>query len=520
MLPTIFLAVAAFLSYMVLARLIATERGEIGLLKAFGYTNAEIGWQYVKFALVIALVGCVLGSVLGAAYGRYNTEMYANLFRFPLLIYRPGAQGFLIAAAVSMGATMAGALIAVRRAVALAPAEAMQPPAPTVYRHSRVDRLAVVRWLDQPTRIALRQIGRWPVRSAMTTAGVAFSVGLLVLSLQWQDSIDSIAQSVFFDSQHQTMTVGLAEAQGRSVVHEFGNLPGVMAVEARRIVAADFVVGTRRHRGAITGIPPDVRLQPIFDDATGKTLVVPADGLTLETHLARKLGVSVGDTVWVEVLDGRRPSGFIPVSAIFKTTIGLPVYMDIDALNRWLQVRPLVEYLDLLVDPQEQSVLFRQLKATPEVSAVMLRRAALDAFYETLATQIMIFILIFTGFACALGFGVTYNSTRIALSERGRELATLRVLGFTRWEISYILLGEVALLIVLAMPVGCVVGRVLTFVMGRAFDTELFRIPFFIEASSYGLAVVFILLATSVSAALVRRRVARLDLIRVLKTRE
>ena len=519
-LPVIFLSVAAFLSYMVLARLIATERSEIGLLKAFGYSNLEVAWHYTKFVIAIAVIGSVIGWILGGIFGRNNTELYADMFRFPLLIYRPSTAGFLVAGAVSLMATLAGALGAVRKVVKLPPAESMRPPAPTVYRRSRFGKTGIGQWLDQPTRIALRQIGRWPVRAGFTCVGIAASVGLLIMALQWNDTIDYIALNYFFDSQHQTMSIGLAEPQSMTVVREFEQLPGVLTAEPWRAMGADFSVGTKKHRGGIIGIGRDNRLQPIYDEASGTAIAVPEAGLVLGNYLARKLGVGVGDSVRVEVLEGRRPSGEIQVAAVFETTIAMPAYMELSALNRWMKVRPTVEYVNLLIDPASEAALFAEFKATPKVSAVMLRQAALDAFYSTVARNILVYIFMFTGFACALGFGVTYNSTRIALSERGRELATLRVLGFTRGEISYILLGEVALIIFVALPVGCVFGYGLSLVMARAFDTELFRMPFAIDVSTYGLGVLFAVLATTASAALVRRRIARLDLIRVLKTRE
>lgn len=519
-LPIIFLSVAGFLSYMVLARLIATERAEIGLFKAFGYSNLEVGWHYAKFVLAVAVIGSILGWVLGAVFGRYNTQQYAELFRFPLLIYRPSAASFLIAGATSAAATLAGALGAVRRATDLPPAEAMRPPAPAVYRRSRLARAGRRGWLDQPTRIALRQIGRWPMRAGLTSFGIALSVGLLIMALQWKNSIDYIAQSYFFQAQHQNMSVGLAEPQALSVVGDFRHLPGVLMAEPWRAVSADFSVGTRKHRGGIVGVSRGNRLQPVYDEATGENVDMPPAGLLLGSYLAKKLGVQIGDEVWVDVLEGRRPAGRIPVAGIYQTTIAMPANMDLDALNRWLKVAPTAQYVNLLVDQAAEAALFAKFKETPAVSAVMLRQAALDTFYDTIAEHLLTYIFIFTGFACALGFGVAYNSTRIALSERGRELATLRVLGFTRGEISYILLAEVALLIFVALPLGCLVGRGITLVMARAFDTELFRMPFVIDASSYGLGVVFILLATGASAELVRRRVARLDLIRVLKTRE
>lgn len=520
-LPAIFLAVAAFLSHMVLTRLIATERSEIGLFKAFGYSNLEIGWHYGKFVIAIAVIGSVLGWALGAVLGRWNTGIYAELFRFPLLVYRPSAVAFLLGGAVSVAAMLIGALSAVRSAVKLPPAEAMRPPAPAVYRHSRLlTANGGISWFDQPTRIALRQIRRWPFRAAMTSLGIALSVGLLIMALQWNNSIDYIAQSYFFEAQHQSMSVGLHEPMPLSVVQEFRNLPGVMLAEPWRAVAADFTSGTRRHRGGIVGIENASRLQPVYDEATRQIVGVPPSGIQLGSHLAAKLGVSLGDEVWIEVLEGRRPAGAFRVTSIYETTIAMPANMNLVALNRLLQEAPTAQFVNLLVDPAEEPRLFEQFKDIPSVSAVMLKRAAVDTFYATIAEHMLVFIFVFTGFACALGFGVAYNSTRIALSERGRELATLRVLGFTRGEISYILLAEVALLIYIAMPLGCLAGRGITLVMARAFDTELFRMPFVINASTYGLGVLFAILATSASAEIVRRRVAQLDLIRVLKTRE
>ncbi|MCB1033950.1 MAG: FtsX-like permease family protein, partial [Acidobacteria bacterium] len=282
----------------------------------------------------------------------------------------------------------------------------------------------------------------------------------------------------------------------------------------------DFSVGPVRHRGALSGVATAANLRPVFDDATGRVVQVPAEGLVLGTRLAEKLGVGRGDKVWVHILEGRRPSVQMPVADLFETYIGMPAYVDFEALHRVLKEGPRVEYISLFLDPALEGDFFRELKETPLVSAVVLRRAAVDAFYETLAESMMVFISFFVAFACALGFGVAYNSSRIALSERGRELATLRVLGFSRAEVAYILLGEVGLLTLLALPFGCWLGLVLTQGMAAAFDTELFRVAIFIRPATYGLAMVILLGAVAASAALVRRRIDHLDLVEVLKTRE
>jgi putative ABC transport system permease protein len=519
-LPVLFLFVSAVLTNMVLARLVATERSQIGLMKAFGYSNAEVGWHYAKLVLAIGLAGVLLGLVVGMWVGRMNTQMYAEVFRFPLLLYRPSASAFVIAAVLSLMAALLGAIGSVRRAALLPPAQAMIPPSPPAYRSSRLAETRLGRWLDQPTRIILRSIGRAPLRALMTSAGLASSVALLVLALQWTDAFDYLAQRYFFDSQRQDLMVALSESQATTVAHEFEHMPGVLMAETTRIVSADLQVGSLVHRGSLTGINSDARLQPVFDDQRDAVIPMPRDGLVLATRLAEKLGVGIGSKVWVKIREGRQPEVQLPVVELFETHLGLPAFIHMEALDRLLGERSQAGYVNLLVDPMHEAELSRTLKDLPMVSAVMLRRAAIQSFYDSVAENMMVFITLFSIFAGVLGFGVAYNASRIALSERGRDLATLRVLGFTRGETSYILAGEVLLLILLALPAGCLLGYLLSLLMAHAFDTELFRVPLVVDPSTYGFAMLIALAASAASALIVRRRVDRLDLVHVLKTRE
>jgi putative ABC transport system permease protein len=353
--------------------------------------------------------------------------------------------------------------------------------------------------------------------------GIGLSSGLIIMTLQWEDSLGHLARVYFFEAQRQDIMVGLVEPQPMRAIHDFNRLPGVMRAEPMRYVSADFTASTTStitHRGVISAITPSSELYPIYDDAKRHKLEVPAGGLVIASRLAQKLNIKVGDSLQVEILTGRRPIISIPVVGIFNAYIGLPVFMDLTALNRLLKESPRLEYVNLLVDSNQQQALFKALKNTPKVSAVMLKASAFASFNTTLIEHLMVFISMFTALAVILAFGVTYNSTRIALSERGRELATLRVLGFTKGEISYVLLGEVMFLVLLGLPLGCLFGWGLVWSMAKSFDTEMFRIPLIIEASTYAYASMLVLLAAAFSAALVRHRVNKLDLIKVLKTRE
>ncbi|MGB7903516.1 MAG: FtsX-like permease family protein [Steroidobacteraceae bacterium] len=518
-LPSVFLAVAAFLTNMVVARLVAVERPEIGLLKAFGYGNTAIAWHYVKLVLAIGAVGTLLGWFFGYWLGLYSTTMYADFYRFPFLLFRPNAGPFLLAAGASVGAALLGAIGAVRRAAALSPAAAMQPPAPPLFRRNRLFLPRFFERLDQPTRIVLRQTSRWPLRSLVTSFGIAMSVAVLIVSMQWLDAIHRIVDVYFLQAQGQDLTVGLVEARSSAAVRELARMPGVLAVEPMRTVAAKLRSGPRVVRDAVQGVPAHQSLYRVYD-AQGTALDLPPEGLVISTVLAERLAVRPGDTITVEVLEGRRPVLEIPVAATFETYIGRPAYIDIDALNRAMHEPPSVTAVHLRVDPLLATRLYRELKQMPQVSAVNLRSAAVTTFNETLAKTILIYVGFFIVFSATLACGVTYNAARIALAERARELATMRVLGFSRREVEYILIGEIGLLTFVALPLGAGVGWLLARWLVRAFETDLYRVPFVVEPSTFGWAIVGGFLATLASVLLVRRRLDRLDLIAVLKTRE
>ncbi len=517
--PPIFILVAAFLLNVVVNRLIETEREQIGLLKAFGYRNLTVGWLYMKFVLAICAVGIVIGWGVGAWMGRGVTANFTDYYRFPFLYYQDEPAVFAGAALVSLVAAVSGALFAVRRAVRLAPAVAMVPPPPTMYRGTMVKRLAEAGSLGPPTRMILRHVTRWPLRSLATTAGIAASVALLVMSLFFLDAIDEMLESYFFRSQHQDITVQFTEIRDDSTRYEIDALPGVIQTELYRVVAMRLRHGHLSRRVGVNGLDQGAQLRELVD-MEGRPVDLPPQGIALTAKLADLLAVEEGGTVIAEVLEGRRHVRELTVSRVIQEYIGTEAYMDRATLNRLMGDPPVADGAVLLVDGDQQPMLFRTLKEIPDVMGAALLRAAFDKFQDiiddTIITQVLFYIL----FASVIAVGVAYNSARISLSERARELASLRVLGFRKSEVAYILLGELAVLTVLAMPLGCLFGYGLAALMVSLFETDLYRLPFVIEPSTYGFAVLIVLAASVVTGALVGRRVAQFDLVAVLKTRE
>lgn len=520
-LPTIFLLVAAFLTNMVLGRLIATERAEIGLLKAFGYSRLEVGWHYLKLVIVIVWLGIVIGWGLGAILGRLSTTLYAENLNFAVLIYQPGPGSFLLGAILSLAVGLGATTRAVRRAASLPPVVAMRPPAPPVFRRRREIREGFRNWIDEPTRIIFRQLARWPVRAGVMVLSYSGAIGLMVLSLYFAGAVSLLADTHFGEAHRAELTVGFTDPKSTTVLREIERLPGVLAVELMRSVPVDLLAGPYSHRGSLQGLPRDAQMSRIYDVERGP-VAVPERGVALSRVLADELGVGVGGVVQADVLEGRRPSLELTVTDVFDSYIGMTAYVDFDRLNRALGDRPVAGYVNAVIDELRLDELMAALKRRPSVSTLALRWVAIENFHETVAGSLMVFVGFFTLFSFALGFGISYNTQRIALSERGRELATMRVLGFSRHDALYILVGETLVLLCLALPVGCLVGYGLTaaFVSTSGFQTELMRLPLEIEPATYGYAMLVVIAASLVSALSIKRQIDQLDLISVLKTRE
>ena len=517
--PAIFLSVSAFLLNMVISRLIATEREQIGLLKAFGYGNAAIAWHYIKFILAMVALGLLLGSIAGAWLGRGMTEIYAQFYRFPFLYFRLDAGVFGGALLISLVAALVGGLGAVSRAVRLPPAEAMAPPAPPSYRRGLVQRIPLIRALDQPTRMILRHLSRWPVRSGFTVLGIGFALSLLLSSMYWLDAIEHMIDTQYYRAERQDVTVSLTEPQSRRAIDALEHLDGVLAVQPYRAVAARLRFGHRAKLVTLTGAVDGADINRVLD-VRDRPVELSPDGLVLSEKLAELIGAKEGDVVTVEVLEGRRPIITARIAKTFENYLGTLAYLRNDALNRLLLEGPTVSGAHILTDAKAASTIYREMKDMPRVACVTLRETAVNSFRSTIGDTMNFIVGFYVLFAGLLTFGVVYNSARISLSERGRELASLRVLGFTRFEISQILLGELAALTVIALPLGCLLGYGLCWFMSTAFETELYRILLYVERSTFGYAAGVVLIAVVITGLLVRRRIDGLDLIAVLKTRE
>jgi len=518
-LPLIFLGVAVFLLYMVLGRLISTQRGEIAVLKAFGYRDWEVGGHYLMYAMVAVLLGGVLGTVGGIYLGEAYIGIYQFYFNLPGLVY-VSSPGLLLFAFVScVAGAFAGAIAAVRRAVLLPPAEAMRPEAPARFKPGFLERLGIGRLLGATGSMIIRNLERKPATSFFSTLGIAMSIAILITGFFMFDAINHMMDLQFRQIQREDLNLTFREIVPESVRHDLANLDGVSRVETQRWVSARLRYGHREDEVGIQGLEADSQLRRIIN-TEGREIPVPASGLVISSMLAKRLGVRSGDEVRVEMLEGKRHARMVPISGIVDDYLGLAAIMEKQALWTLSEEPGVVNAALLTVDNEARVTLNAKFKEFPVVTGVTSPETMLTSFRQQLADSILIASGFLLGFAGVIAIGVIYNAARISLSERGRELASLRVMGMHRGEVATLLLGEQAVLTLFAIPLGWLIGYGLCYGITIGFETEVYRIPFIVAPQTLLVSALFTVFAAVASGWMVRRRLDQINLVDVLKTRE
>jgi putative ABC transport system permease protein len=517
--PGIFLGVAAFLLHMVLSRLTALQRTQIGLLKAFGYSNREVGLHYLKLALVTVLAGLALGGALGLYAGTWLREVYRDYYRFPRFAFEISPHVLSVTLLIALAAAGLGALGAVRRAVRLPPAEAMRPEPPASFHAGLLERTGLNARLPPSARMIARSIARRRGRSSLAVLGIGCAVGILVVGRFGLDAMSYMLQVQFELVQRDDATVFFTEPESAGIRNEVARLPGVLGVEPFRTVPARLRFEHRTKRIDVTGLPPDGELRRLVDEKL-RPVQLPVSGVLLTRKLGELLRVKPGEAITASVLEGARPVRTLMVAGLVDEPVGIGAYMDLHALNALMREEGSISGAYLKVDSHNAAALYRALKHLPAVSGVAFRDAVLRSFNQILDRSMRIVSVVEVLFACVIAFGVVYNSARIALSERGNELASLRVLGFTRREVTWLLLGEQGLLTLLAIPLGFALGIWTAWLLVRRLSTELYRIPLVLNSATFSFSALIIVIAALLSGMLVARRIDRLDLVAVLKSRE
>ena len=517
--PIIFFGVAAFLLNVVVSRLVSLEREQIASLKAFGYSNFAVGLHYTKLVLMIVLLGILGGIGAGIWMGKGMSNIYMEFYSLPFMIYVLRPQVIFSAALISAVVAVLGTLYAVRNAALLPPAQGMRPEQPADYRATLIERLGLQRWFSQPTRMILRHIERRPLKSLLTILGISMACGTMMVGGFQEGAIDHMVDVQYRMSQREDIIALYSEPTSARSLYSLRNVPGVEHVEAFRYVPAKLQFGHRFYRTSVQGIQPNGDLMRLLDSELN-VIELPLQGVILTDYLAEQLHIRPGDMLTIEVLEGNRHAVQVQVAGTTRQYLGMNAYMQREALNRLLKEGDAITGALLRVDELHQRDIYARLKDMPRIAGVVEQRSAIASFYETMNETILFFTFITTLLGGSIAFGVVYNSMRIALSERNRELASLRVLGFERAEVAYILLGELGLLTLLAIPLGMLIGYGLCAYLAYQFDSDLYRIPLMLGMKVYAFAAIVVIISSIISAIMIWRNISQLDMVAVLKTKE
>jgi putative ABC transport system permease protein len=476
-------------------------------------------WHYLRMVSVIVGLGIVSGTALGVWLGHALSSIYTAFYHFPYLKFSLQPTTVLEAATASLLAAGAGTVFAVWRAASLRPAQAMRPEPPPRYRESWVEQLGLKRWLSQPTRMIIRHIQRHALKSMLTVLGIAMACGMILTGLFQRDTVSYMLNIQFGMAQREDLSVTFTDPTAYRVRFDLLGLPGVQHVEVFRAVPVRLRHGHRSYRTGIRGVEPGGDIGRLLD-ADLRPVALPSEGLLLTDFLAQLLDLRVGDRVTVEVLEGSRPVREATVVGLVREYLGVSGYMSLAALNHFMQEGPTLSGAYLSIDSAQLQALFTRFKGMPRIAGAAERVQEIRNFNRVMQETMLFFTYVATVFAVIIAFGVIYNSARIALTERGRELASLRVLGFTRTEIAYILLGELGLLTLIAIPFGLRLGEWMCYYIAHTMQNDLFRVPVVLAPQTYAFAAAVVLVAAVLSGLAVRRRLDQLDLIAVLKAAE
>lgn len=515
--PIIFFLVAAFILNIVISRLVRTQRTQIATLKAVGHRNITISQYYFTLSFLIVLIGALFGILLGVWIGKNMVELYGYYYHFPILVYKFSFSRLFISILFGFGTAFIGTYSSLKKVFRLQPAEAMRPPAPISYANSWLENRGIFQFLKPQMRMVIRGIATSPFRSIMVGLGVSFSIVLLVLGLFWGDSLETLLMGQYGFRQKETGRIQLTREMQNSVVYQIARLPGVIEAEGYRTVPVEIKFNNERETSSIIGYPPNFKLSEVMDEDFNP-IPLPTSGLHIGELLANKLGVQIGDQLDLEVLSSKKPKFTLTVRQIIPSFFENNILTSRKELAQIMQTDDLVNQV-LFRSFGDSTELYTKLKEIPTVLSVTYKDSAMKVFYDTSAKFLLVFAFIFSLFAGAIAFGISYNNLRVTLSERDWEVSTLMILGFKNSEVFKILISEVFTLVIGFIPLGWVMGYYNAKWLLLKLSMEEFPIPFHVSQFTYFLSAIIVVGATGISFLLIFLRLKKLDLVATLKSR-
>lgn len=520
-LPAIFLGIAALIQFVMIGRMIKSHRTQIGIMKALGYGDLQVMLHYASYALLIGILGAGAGIVMGILFASGISSLYAQYFNLPRAIGGFYGTGIVNGLILSMTVAVVAGLWAARGVAAIKPAESLNPEPP---RGTGKILLEAWPWLwqrlDATWKMTLRSINRNRTRSAVTLLGVVFAVGMIVVSLFVRDTVDYMFSQHFNQDMNYDYSISFAKPVRGAELLNIERISGVQKTEPVFDLPVKIHWAGRAEDALILGLPLQSTMQRIFSPARS-VMSLPPDGLVIDANTANKLGARVGDEVQVETTLSMGPSHIVgmKILGISKQLIGSESFASLDLVNRMLQESGLISGAMLKVDSGQAAGIEAELGTMTNISSILSRQKQQDN-YNTELGYVFYTVFMLLIFAIMLGFAIIYNASVISFAERRRELASLRVIGFTTREISSLLLKENLLQTLLGIILGLPFGRLLSESYIKKASTDVFTFQVVIYPLTYLLATLGGILFVAIAYRLAVKSVSSLDMVEVLKTRD
>ncbi len=517
--PIIFLSVAAFLIYIAMSRLIKTERQNIAILRSFGYSIFETGQHYALFVLTVVATGCLVGTIVGWNLAHQATSIYASVYRFPSLPVQFDPWGLVYSMIAASMAGLLGGGISVWRAAILPPAIALRPEPPASYRLGWIDRLAVLFHLGSLNRMILRGMTRWPIRTVLGILGIALGIGSMVMGSYTQGAISYVIDFEFFFTRRYDIMVHLKEGTSEAAVKELLRLPGVLACDPFDSAACKIIVGNRQRTVTLYGIRESGKMVCPVDDQL-KPVTIPSASVAFNNELFKALAISLGDSVEIELLNGTNRKIEVLAQARTSDYAGLNAYVNLDDFQRWFRDDESVRGAWLQVQADQLEAVTHLLNERPKVVAMTVKSRAIENFLETDSKNILLFRVFNMLFSSVIGIGAVYSIASISLFERQRDLALMRVLGYSAHETGRVLIGELVAMMLVAVPIGCLLGYLFACLATWMVNTEMQRIPILVQLDVFAASAFVSCVSCAISAIIIQRRVYSIDCVELLKSKD
>jgi len=521
-LPLLFLSIAGMILYIMLKRMVEQQRGQIGILKAFGYTHKEILSHYMSYALTIGILGGIIGGFLGIALSFPFTTLYQTYFNMPGLTSKFSPLYLVLSILLSLGFSLFAGYQGCKGILILQPAEAMRPPAPPIGKKTWLEKITIF-WnmLTVQGKMAVRNMSRNKSRSIFIFLGIMFTFSLL--GLTW--SMNDLSQRMLFDQYEKVETydvkVSLSNPLNqKKVSRELNHFPGVTRVEAMAEIPVTLKNKWYKKDVVLLGIPEDSTLYNILDKNYNK-VDPPKNGLLISERLAKLLGTEVGTKLNVESLMIKDPDKAkqLEVVGVIPQYLGLNAYMDINSLQEFLGQGELATSFMLRMDEESIALLQNEFRKSAAVSGIDDQTERLAQTKELMASFYgMIFILALIGIIT--GFAIIYNSSVITLSERSHELASMMVLGMTPAEVLSVITFEQWFIGIFAMLAGIPMSQILLIGMSQSISNDVYTMPTNITASSFLIAFFVTAASIWIAQRFAGKKIQKLSLVDVLKSRE